>query len=95
MITFVVHLRVRPGKAAAFEAVLAEVVRLTRAHEPGVEYYDFAASADEPECYVVIEVYRDAQAHAAHMAQPWITRSLAAMADLLDGPPQIRRYIRD
>ena len=32
---------------------------MTHEHEPGVLYYDFARSVDDPDTYVVIEVYRD------------------------------------
>ena len=32
---------------------------MTHEHEPGVVYYGFAKSVDEPDTYVVVEVYRD------------------------------------
>lgn len=93
MITFIAHLRVRPGNAAALEALLAHVVAMTRAHEPGVVHYDFARSADEPDTYVVVEVYRDAAVHAAHLASPWVVASLPETARLIEGRPHIRQYV--
>ncbi|MDR2857884.1 MAG: antibiotic biosynthesis monooxygenase [Novosphingobium sp.] len=93
MITFIAHLRVRPENAAAFEALMAEVAAMTRAHEPGVVHYDFAKSADEPDTYVVVEVYRDAAVHAGHMASPWVTQSLPRSAALIEGRPHIRQYV--
>ena len=41
---------------------------MTLEHEPGVAYYDFAKSVDEPDTYVVVEVYRDAGA-CAHIGR--------------------------
>lgn len=93
MITFIAHLRVRPENAAAFEALMAHVVEMTRAHEPGVVHYDFAKSADEADTYVVVEVYRDAEVHAAHMASPWVVESLPRSARLIEGRPHIRQYV--
>lgn len=87
------HLRVAPANASAFETLMAHVAGMTRAHEPGVVHYDFARSADEPDTYVVVEVYRDAEAHAAHMAQPWVTDSLSKSAALIEGRPHIRQYV--
>lgn len=93
MITFIAHLRVKPENAEAFTALMAEVVRLTHEHEPGVVYYEFAASADEPDTFVVVEVYRDAQVHAAHMATRWVKESLPKTAALIEGRPHIRQYV--
>ena len=59
MITFIAHIRVKPENAAAYEQLMAYVTAQTRAHEPGVVYYDWAKSVADPELYVVVEVYRD------------------------------------
>lgn len=93
MITFIAHLRVRPENAEALEALLTEVGARTRDNEPGVVYYEFGKSVDEADTYVMIEVYRDAAAQAAHMASPWVRESLPRSASLIDGPPQVRQYV--
>jgi quinol monooxygenase YgiN len=93
MITFIAHLRVSPVNAAAYEALMDHVVTMTRTHEPGVLYYACAKSADEADTYVVIEVYRDAQAHAAHMASAWVRDSLPLSMNLIEGKPHIRQYV--
>jgi quinol monooxygenase YgiN len=95
VITFIAHVRVRPENAAAFEALLAQVAAETREHEPGVAYYAFSKSVADPELYVVVEVYRDVAAHAAHMASPWVTESLPRSAALMEGRPEIRQYVSD
>lgn len=87
------HLRVLPHNAEAFEALMAHVVAQTREHEPGVVHYACAKSVDEPDTYAVVEVYADAAAHAAHMAQPWVTESLPRSAALIEGLPHVRQYV--
>ena len=93
MITFVARMRVSPENASAYEALMAHVQAKTLAHEPGVAYYAWAKGVDEPDTYVVIEVYRDPEAQAAHMATAWVRESLPVSAGLLDGRPEIRQYV--
>lgn len=93
MIIFTTHVRVLPVNVAAFEALMTRVRDLTRAHEPGVAYYDFGRSADEAGVYVVIEVYRDAAAHAAHMATDWVRDSIPESRRLVEGGFDTRQYV--
>jgi len=93
MITFLAHLRVKPENAAAFEALMTHVATMTHEHEPGVAYYEWAKSVDEPDTYLVMEVYRDAAAQAAHMATAWVTESLPKSAVMIEGLPHIRQYV--
>ena len=62
---------------------------------PACPYYAWAKSADEPGTYVVIEVYRDAATHAAHMASPWVTESLPRSIALVDGGFDIQQYVSE
>jgi quinol monooxygenase YgiN len=93
MITFIAHLRVSLENASAFEAMLSRVAAMTHEHEPGVVYYEFAKSVDDPDTYVVIEVYKNAQVHAAHMASAWVRELLPVSARLIQGKPHIRQYV--
>jgi quinol monooxygenase YgiN len=93
MITFIAHLKVMPENGAAFEALMTYVRDMTCQHEPGVAYYDFGKSADEPDTYVVIEVYRDARAHAAHMETDWVTESIPQSRRLVEGRFDIKQYV--
>jgi quinol monooxygenase YgiN len=93
MITFIAHLTVRPENGPAFEALMAHVRDMTRRHEPGVAYYDFGKSVDEPDTYVVIEIYRDAGAHAAHMKTDWVIESIPLSRGLVDGKFNIKQYV--
>ncbi len=93
MITFIAHLRVKPENAAAFEALMTHVAAMTHEHEPGVLYYEFARSVDEPDTYVVVEVYQDVQVHAAHMESEWVREGLPRSAQLIEGEPDIKQYV--
>jgi quinol monooxygenase YgiN len=93
VITFIAHLKVRPENGPAFEALMSRVRDLTRANEPGVAYYDFGKSAEEPDVYCVVEVYRDAAAHASHMGTAWVTESIPVSRQLVEGRFDIKQYV--
>lgn len=93
MITFIAHLRVKPENAAAFETLMTHVAAMTNEHEPGVVYYAFGKSVDEPDTYVVVETYRDVASQAAHMATDWVQESLPRSALLIEGKPDIKQYV--
>lgn len=95
MITMIARMRVSTGNAAAYEALLSHVAAMTLRHEPGVPYYAWAKSADDPGTYLVVEVYRDAEAHAAHMASDWVRESLPRSKALVDGGFDIQQYVSD
>jgi quinol monooxygenase YgiN len=94
MITFITHMRVRSENAIAFEALMADVRDKVRGNEPDVLYYDFARSAKDPAIYVVIEVYRNESAHAAHMDTDWVKSSIPKSALLVEnGKFDIKQYL--
>jgi len=93
IITFIAHLRVSRANAPAFEDLMAHVAAMTHKHEPGVVYYECSKSVDDPDTYVVVEVYRDVEVHAAHMASDWVRESLPVSARLIEGLPHIRQYV--
>ena len=91
----VARMRVSEANAAAYEALMTEVTAKTLENEPGVAYYAWAKSADELGAYLVVEVYRDSVAHAAHMASPWVVESLPKSKSLVDGGFDIQQYVSD
>ena len=93
MITFIAHLKVRAENGPAFEALMTHVRDMTRQHEPGVAYYDFGKSVDEADTYMVMEVYRDAGAHAAHMKSEWVPESIPQSRRLVEGKFNIKQYV--
>lgn len=94
MITMVARMHVPPENAAAYEALMENVAGQVRQHEAdGVPYYAWARSIDDADTYVVIEVYRDLEAHKAHMASAWVKESLPVSMGLIDGPVDIKQYV--
>ena len=72
---------------------MTQVRDLSRENEPGIVYYDFAKSADLADIYVVVEVYRDAAAHASHMETSWVRESIPKSRLLVEGKFDIRQYV--
>jgi quinol monooxygenase YgiN len=94
MITFITHLRVKSANAAAFQALMTDMCMMVRKHEPDILYYEFALSAEDPEIFVVVEVYRDVKAHTAHMESEWVQSSLPKSARLIEGGKyDIKQYV--
>jgi quinol monooxygenase YgiN len=60
-----VHLRVKPELIEAFKAVTLANARAS-VQEPGVVRFDVMQQADDPGKFVLVEVYRDVAANAAH-----------------------------
>ena len=94
MVTFITHLQVSPANAAAFEVLLTDVSDKVRENEPDVLYYGFAKSVEDPNTYVVIEVYRDEAAHSAHMETDWVKSSIPKSTLLIEnGKYDIKQYV--
>jgi len=60
-----VHVHVQPESIAAFKLATLANARASR-QEPGVARFDVVQQADDPTRFVLVEVYRDAAAAAAH-----------------------------
>jgi quinol monooxygenase YgiN len=60
-----VHVHVKPECVEPFKAATRTNARLSLL-EPGVLRFDVVQQADDPARFVLIEVYRDAAANAAH-----------------------------
>ncbi len=94
MITMVARMQVLPENQAAYEALMGRVADMVRTHEAeGVPYYAWAKSVDDPDTYVVIEVYRDLDAHKAHMASAWVQELLPVSMSLVTGKFDIKQYV--
>ncbi|SPM36058.1 Quinol monooxygenase YgiN, partial [Mycobacterium rhizamassiliense] len=93
VITFIANLRVPAENAPAFEDLMAHVTAMTLANEPGVAYYAFAKSVEDPAAYVVVEVYRDQAACTAHGETAWVQESIPKYLSLIEGMPQLVQYV--
>ena len=91
MLVVQVQVRIVPGRTAEF---LAATVVNARASldEPGVLRFDVIQDQADPEHVVLVEVYRDADASAAHKATPHYAVWRDAVAEMMAEPRQSVRY---
>lgn len=65
MLVVHVHVHVKPESVEAFKAATLENARHS-VQEPGVARFDVVQQLDDPTRFVLVEVYRNDQAPAAH-----------------------------
>ena len=87
-----VHVRVKPGGEEAFRAVSLANGEASR-REPGVVRFDVLGDREDPGRFVLVEVYRDAAAAAAHKATAHYAAWRDAVADLMAEPRRSARYV--
>jgi (4S)-4-hydroxy-5-phosphonooxypentane-2,3-dione isomerase len=85
MLVVHVHVRVRPERAEDFLAATAVNARASLA-EPGVLRFDVIQDEADPAHVVLVEVYRDADAPAAHKATPHYVTWRDTVADMMAQP---------
>jgi autoinducer 2-degrading protein len=86
-----VHVQVKPERLEGFiAATLAN--REGAVREPGNLRFDVLQSEDDPTRFVLIEIYRDAEAAAAHKTTAHYLAWRDAVADWLAAPREGRRY---
>ena len=85
---FVVRFKIKPGKNAEFEKLIAKVQASLPSSEPGNIYYDLYQPSGEPQTYVIIEHYKNAQAVTAHGQDKAVKDMFVGLKDVLDGPQQ-------
>ena len=86
-----VHVRVRPGRAADFLAATLVNAGASLA-EPGVLRFDVIQDDDDPGHVVLVEVYRDADAAAAHKQEPHYATWRDTVAGMLAQPRASTRF---
>jgi len=84
----VVHAQVKPEFLDAFIAA-TRINAQASAKEPGVARFDFLQQKDDPTRFVLYEVYRDAEAPAAHKQSPHYNE-WAAKVDQMFAAPRTR-----
>lgn len=86
-----VHVHVKPDTVDAFRAAtLANAEASLR--EPGVVRFDVAQQQDDPTRWVLVEVYRDADAPAAHKATPHYATWRDAVEPMMAEPRRSVKY---
>ena len=87
-----VHIHVRPESVEPF---LAATIRNHdgSVREPGNLRFDVLQSADDPTRFVLVEMFRDAEAAAAHKATPHYLAWRDEVAGWMASPRQGHRYL--
>ncbi len=87
----IVLLHAYADKSESLGDALAELVTLTR-QESGCRVCELNQSSDDPCTWMVYERWAGRDAFASHMEQPYVSRFLARLGDLVDGPAEVRPF---
>ena len=91
MLVVHVHVHVRPECVEAFKAVTLDNARNSLA-EPGIARFDVAQRQDDPTRFVLVEVYRDADAPAKHKETAHYAQWRDAVASMMAEPRTSVKY---
>jgi quinol monooxygenase YgiN len=84
----VVKQPVRAKYADDFPSLVQDFTAASRA-EPGNIFFDWYRSADDPNLWVLIEAFRDAEAGEAHVESDHFKAAMSQMPRLLAAVPEI------
>jgi autoinducer 2-degrading protein len=87
-----VDIAVLPDQVDAFLAVTEENAAASR-EEPGVLRFDVLTDRADPGHVLLVEIYRDDAAAAAHKETAHYLRWREAVADMMARPRQATRYV--
>lgn len=91
MLVVHVHVRVRPGQAGDFLAASTDNARASLT-EPGVLRFDVIQDRDDPDHVVLVEVYRDDGASAAHKQTAHYATWRDRVAGMMAEPRRSEKY---
>ena len=91
MLVVHVHVRIRPERIGDFLAATVINARASLA-EPGVLRFDLVQDQADPAHAVLVEVYRDDEASAAHKLTPHYATWRDAVAEMMAAPRESVRY---
>ncbi len=91
MLVVHVHVRVRPERTADFLAATVINARASLA-EPGVLRFDVIEDDADPAHVVLVEVYRDADAAAAHKTTPHYATWRDTVAEMMAQPRESTKF---
>lgn len=92
MIIVHVHVHVQPESVDAFVAATRENARHS-VQEPGVFRFDVVQQQDDPTRFVLIEIYRTADAPAAHKATAHYATWRDAVEPMMAEPRSSVKYV--
>jgi autoinducer 2-degrading protein len=91
--TVIVSLRVKPDMVAQFLEVMGENARASRRDEPGCLRFDVHRDNNDPNHFILYELYADERAFAEdHHAAPHYEKWRAGSAELLEPNGQVNTF---
>jgi autoinducer 2-degrading protein len=91
MLVVHVHVHVHEGSVEAFKAATLANAKAS-VKEPGIARFDVIQQQDDPTRFILVEVYRTAEAPAAHKQTPHYAVWRDAVADMMATPRTSVRY---
>lgn len=88
----IVKIKAKAGEGPAVEEAFGPAIAATL-KEKGCEVYALSRDATSPESLMLYERWSSVADLAAHLKAPHITKLLAALADLTDGPPELEVHV--
>ncbi len=88
MILIVVKNPVKHEHADAWPTLMAEFTAATRAEEGNVSF-DWFRSPEDPDLWLLVEVFRDADAGRAHVESAHFQKATSVLPGYLAGTPEI------
>lgn len=88
-----VHIQVKPEHVDAFRAACVENSRNSLL-EPGIAVFDVLQQQDDPTRFMLIEVYRDADAPAAHKQTAHYKQWAETVVDMMAAPRSSVKFTR-
>ncbi len=88
-----VHIQVKPEHIDAFKAACIENSR-NSLQEPGVARFDVLQQQDDPARFLLVEVYRTAEAPAAHKQTAHYRAWAETVADMMAVPRSSAKFSR-
>lgn len=88
MIFITAKFLIRPESADRWPEIAGPFTRATRA-EPGCLWFDWYRSLDDPDEYVLVEAFRDADAGAAHVGSAHFKQAQRELPPHLRSTPRI------
>jgi quinol monooxygenase YgiN len=87
----VVTIRPRPDRLAEAEAQL-QLMRRHTLQEPGCVFMHLVQPQDDPDSWVMLEMFRSREAWDEHMRQPYNTDGNRILEGLLREPSELRLF---
>src|SRR5579871_6092802 len=90
-LAYLVTVRAKTEKSDLLGAALAEMLTLSR-REPGCRLAELHRSADDALVWMVYERWRDPDAFASHMQQPYTLDFIKRLDSLASEPADVRAF---